>query len=59
MSGWNVHTVLLSAIAFTPDDGPCETETFRAVVSHEIGLIKPEEHRKLHLCVYMYIYITF
>jgi hypothetical protein len=47
----------LCVTAYTPDDGPCETETCRAVVGgYEIGVVKPEAAQKPDLkTVFVYV----
>jgi hypothetical protein len=49
-----------SARIYTPDDGPCETETCCVVVAvevgHGIGVVKPETTKKAALeTVFVYI----
>jgi hypothetical protein len=52
-------SVLIVQTTYTPDDGPCETETCRVVMEegHEIGVVKPGTAQKAALktvCVHMY-----
>jgi hypothetical protein len=56
LSVWSVcqQCNSLFATAYTPDDGPCQTETCRVVVDegHEIGVVKPGTARKAALRTY-------